>query len=184
MQGLATWRAWRRTYVNERTGQEGAVQDGRNYDAATGTSQAGDARETYNPRTGVSGREAAGGSYNRETGDYAYSSSETATGPGGEQVSSEHGTVGGPGGVHDAPAAATPAPLQSDTATGQGSTSYATNNGNLYQNSGSGWEKQSGGGWQGADAGSSSVFGPAAIVSECGRQPRVELWRRRRWLWR
>ncbi len=55
------------TYVNERTGQEGAVQDGRDYTPDTGTSQAGYDGETYNPRTGVSGSAEGGGSYNRET---------------------------------------------------------------------------------------------------------------------
>ena len=140
------------TYVNERTGQEGAVQGGRNYDAATGTSQAGAARETYNPNTGVSSREAAGGSYNRETGDYAYGSSREATGPGGEQVSSERATVGGLGGSTSAAAGTV-----TNTRTGQ-STNYTINNGNLYKNSGSGWEKQSGGGWQSADAGTSSAL--------------------------
>ena len=138
------------TYVNERTGQEGAVQGGRNYDAATGTSQAGAARETYNPNTGVSSKEAAGGSYNRETGDYSYGSSREATGAGGEQVSTEHGTAGGPSGSTSASAATV-----TNTHTGQ-STSYATSNGNVYKNSGSGWEKQSGGGWQSASAGDSS----------------------------
>ena len=139
------------TYTNERTGQEGAVQAGRNYDAYTGTSQARGQRQTYNPNTGVSSDEKAGGTYNRETGDYAYGSSRTATGAGGEQVSSEHGTVGGPGGVSATGGETTVA----NTHTGQ-STSYATSNGNVYKNSGSGWEKQTSGGWQSADAGASS----------------------------
>ena len=108
-------------------------------------------RETYNPNTGVSSDEKAGGTYNRETGDYAYGSSRTATGAAGEQVSSEHGTVGGPGGVSATGGETT----VTNTHTGQ-STSYATSNGNVYKNSGSGWEKQTSGGWQSADAGASS----------------------------
>jgi hypothetical protein len=149
------------TYTNERTGQEGAVQGGRNYDAYTGTTQAGAQRETYNPNTGVSSDEKAGGTYNRETGDYAYGSSRTATGAGGEQVSSEHGTVGGPGGVSATGGETTVTNTrtgQSDTAgvARAGGTTYATNNGNVYKNSGGGWEQQTSGGWQSAGTGASS----------------------------
>ena len=149
------------SYVNERTGAVGSVEGGRDYDAYTGTTQGAEAHQSYNPNTVVSRSGEGSGTYNRETGDYSYDTSRSTTGPGGAEETTEHAGAGGPGGSDASGTEKTftnPNTGRSDTAGvgHEGGTTYATNDGNVYRNSGSGWEKQTSGGWQSADAGASS----------------------------
>jgi len=168
------------SYVNERTGAVGSVEGGRDYDAYTGTSQGAYARQSYNPNTGVSRSGEGSGTYDRETGDYSYDTSRSPTGPGGAEETTEHAGAGGPGGADASGTEKTftnPNTGRSDTVGvgHEGGTTYATNDGNMYRNSGTGWEKQTAGGWQSADAGASSSLDRQQSLQRLGSS-RADSW--------
>ncbi len=105
---------------NSQTGQISAGQRGTVGNVYTGNYASGERGATYNPSTGVS---AEGG---KGTVGNAYT---------GKSTNVAYGNVSGPGGK-DASAATV------------GNNHYADVNGNVYKNTGSGWEQHdSGGGW-------------------------------------
>ena len=145
-------------YANQRTGTTGAYAGGRSYNPETGQAQRGYDR-TFNAVGGTSGNVARGGSYNTYTGQRSYASSASATGPGGSSISKTAGATAGPDGIgaqhtvtgYDARTGQT----KSYTSSGLFGNHYAGADGNVYRNSGSGWQQHGAGGW-GSAAGDTS----------------------------
>ena len=110
------WSSKAGTSYNSVTGQMSAGQHAQVANAYTGNYASGNRGATYNPNTGVA---AAGG---KATVGNAYSGQQTTVG---------HAAVAGPGG---------------ETAHAQevGGNTYAEHNGNVYSNTGSGWQQKSG----------------------------------------
>ncbi len=131
------WHGQEGSFYNSKTGAQGFGQRGQAYNAYTGNYASGARGAAYNPTTGAS---AAGG---RATVGNAYT---------GNQVTASHGTVTGAGGntysggaIHG---------NQGGVASVNGNT-YADHNGNIYSNTGSGWQKNVGGSgstWQNASS--------------------------------
>jgi hypothetical protein len=141
------------TYTNERTGTTGAYQAGRSYNPYTGQARQGYDR-TFNTPGGTSGNVARGESYNTYTGQRSYGSDMSATGPGGSSVQRTAAATAGPEGYGRAAQTTT-----YNARTGQantfgtasvGNTHYADANGNVYRNTGSGWQQHTSSGWQAA----------------------------------
>jgi hypothetical protein len=104
---------------NSQTGQISAGQRGTVSNVYTGNYASGTRGATYNPTTGVSASGARGTVGNFYTGQSTNVSRANVSGPGGNEVR---------------------------TAT-VGNDHYADVNGNVYRNTGSGWEQHSGSGW-------------------------------------
>jgi len=131
------WHGQEGSFYNSKTGAQGWGQRGQAYNAYTGNYASGGRGAAYNPTTGAS---AAGG---RATVGNAYT---------GNQVTASHGTVTGAGGntytggaIHGD---------QGGVAHVNGNT-YADHNGNIYSNTGNGWQKNVGGSgstWQNASS--------------------------------
>jgi hypothetical protein len=131
------WHGQEGSFYNSTTGAQGWGQRGQAYNVYTGNYASGGRGAAYNPTTGAS---AAGG---RVTVGNAYT---------GNQVTASHGTVTGAGGntytggaVHGD---------QGGVAKVNGNY-YADHNGNIYSNTGNGWQKYVGGSgstWQGASS--------------------------------
>ncbi len=131
------WHGQEGTFYNSKTGAQGWGQRGQAYNVYTGNYASGGRGAAYNPTTGAS---AAGG---RATVGNAYT---------GNSVTASHGTVTGAGGntysggaIHGD---------QSGVAKVNGNY-YADHNGNIYSNTGNGWQKYVGGSgstWQGASS--------------------------------
>jgi hypothetical protein len=114
---------------NAWTGNEWSRQVGYSYNSTTGRISRGQRAEVQNVYTGNTAHGARGATYKPATGVTAR----------GGYVSGEKGTAGrvtatGPGG-------------QRTTAAKAGDNVYAGHDGNVYRNTGSGWEKYSAGGW-------------------------------------
>ena len=132
------------TYANERTGTTGSYQAGRSYNPYTGQARQGYDR-TFNTPGGTSGNVARGESYNTYTGQRSYGSNMSATGPGSSSVERTAAATAGPEGYGRAAQTTT-----YDARTGQsntfgtasvGNNHYADANGNVYRNTGSGWQQ-------------------------------------------
>ncbi len=131
------WHGQEGSFYNSTTGAQGWGQRGQAYNVYTGNYASGGRGAAYNPTTGSS---AAGG---RVTVGNAYT---------GNQVTASHGTVTGAGGntytggaIHGD---------QGGVAKVNGNY-YADHNGNIYSNTGDGWQKYVGGSgstWQGASS--------------------------------
>jgi hypothetical protein len=151
--GAAAWGpgGWAATTGNvyHRWGDTAAVtRHSSGYNAWTGNRWAGSAGMSYNSRTGTiaAGQRAAVG--NVYTGDYAYGARGAAVNPRtGQAVTAgrvtagnvESGRYGSAGYVRG----------ESGGAARVGNDLYATRDGNVYRNTGSGWEQSSGGNWSG-----------------------------------
>ena len=137
-------------YTNLRTGTTGAYAGGRSYNPETGQAQRGYDR-TFNTLGGTSGNVARGGSYNAYTGQRSYALTASATGPGGSSISKTAGATAGPDGIgaqhtvtgYDARTGQT----KSYTSSGLFGNHYAGTDGNVYRNTGSGWQQHGAGGW-------------------------------------
>ncbi len=165
--GTRTWYAGdgvagttaRGDYANYRTGTTGTYAAGRSYDAWTGTAQRGYGR-TFDTAGGTTGAVERGERYNPATGTLSYGSRMEATGPEGGSVSRDTARVEGPWGGSAAAHQTTidnPRTGEShtlDTAR-VGNNLYASADGNVYRNTGDGWESRGAGGWQsvGGDTG-------------------------------
>jgi len=147
------------TYYNQRTGTSGSIDAGRQYNAWTGNASRGYDR-TVNTPAGGSGNVARGGNYNVYTGQRSTGSSVSATGAGGSTFDRTGATTAGPEGNAHAGSGST-----YNARTGQsnswstaslGNNHYADVNGNVYRNTGSGWEQHdSGGSWSSSSSASS-----------------------------
>jgi hypothetical protein len=171
--GAAAWGpgGWAATTGNvyHRWGDTTAVtRHSSGYNAWTGNRWAGSAGMSYNSRTGTiaAGQRAAVG--NVYTGDYAYGARGTAVNPRtGQSVTAgrvtagnvESGRYGSAGYVRG----------ESGGAARVGNDLYATHDGNVYRNTGSGWQQSSGGSWSGvSDSGRSASLSQQQQVRSTG----------------
>jgi hypothetical protein len=140
------------TYTNVRTGTTGSYAAGRSYDPYTGQATRGYDR-TFDTAGGTTGSAARGSAYNVDTGQRSYASGASATGPGGSSVSRTASATAGPEGTgaqHTTTAYdAKTGQSRSYTSSGLVGDHYAGADGNVYRNSGAGWEQHGSGGWQG-----------------------------------
>jgi hypothetical protein len=141
------------SYTNYRTGTTGTYSANRYVNPYEGTAGRGYQR-TYNTPGGTTGSVSRSETYNAQTGQTAYSGDKSTTGPGGSSVSHEASASWGAQGE-----SASRETTVTNAQTGQtktyssgfnGNDRYASANGNVYQNTGSGWEKQTSSGWQNA----------------------------------
>ena len=146
------------TYTNMRTGTSGSFEAGRQYNAWTGNASRGYDR-TVNTPAGGSGNVARAGNYNVYTGQRSTGSSVSATGAGGSTFDRTGATTAGPEGYAHAGSGSTYNARTGQTNTWSsaslGNNHYADVDGNVYRNTGSGWEKSGAGGWSGASEASS-----------------------------
>lgn len=158
--GTRTWYAGggvvgtqaRGVYTDHRTGTTGTYAAGRSFDAGTGTAQRGYGR-TFDTSGGTTGAVERGERYNPSTGTLSYGSRMAATGPDGGSVSRDTARVEGPLGGSAAAHQTTvynPRTDESQTLTTArlGNNLYASADGNVYRNTGDGWERHGSGGWQ------------------------------------
>jgi hypothetical protein len=151
--GAAAWGpgGWAATTGNvyRRWGDTTAVtRHSAGYNAWTGNAWAGGAGMSYNSRTGTVAAGQRGVASNAYTGNYAYGGRGVAVNPAtGQAVSggrvttgnAQSGVSGSAGYVRG----------QSGGVARVGNDVYATRDGTVYRNTGSGWQQNSGGGWSG-----------------------------------
>jgi hypothetical protein len=145
------------TYSGTTTGRYGTtgdVQRSATYDPSTGESTSSESGSLTGPG-GASRSGEVSGSDDPTTGSATYGASRTATTAGGSSVTTEAGVQTGAGGPEYGPETTV-----TDAQTGQaksygsgwsGGTHYASADGQVYRNSGGGWQQQTAsGGWQNA----------------------------------
>ena len=141
------------SYTNYRTGTTGTYSANRYVNPYEGTAGRGYER-TYDTPGGTTGSVSRSETYNAQTGQTTYSGDKSATGPGGSSVS--HDTSASWGAQGESASRDT---TVTNAQTGQtktyssgydGNDRYASANGNVYQNTGSGWQKQTSSGSQSA----------------------------------
>lgn len=138
------------------------------YNAWTGNAWAGQVGSSYNSRTGVASAGQRGAIGNAYTGNYAAGARGAAVGPGGSAAIGARGTAGnaytgnevsgGRGAVYND---RTGQVTTYGRATGAGGGTvahvgddvYAGKDGNVYRNTGDGWQKATPDGWQGQQGG-------------------------------
>jgi hypothetical protein len=141
------------SYANARTGTTGDINAGRQYNAWTGNATRGYDR-TMNGAAGGSGNVARAGNYHVYSGQRSTASSVSGTGAGGSSYQRSGATTAGPQGFAHAGEGST-----YNAKTGQtnswataslGNNHVADVNGNVYRNTGDGWQQHSSSGWSGA----------------------------------
>ena len=147
------------SYVNQRTGASGTYDAGRQFNAWTGNASRGYDRTVDTP-AGGSADVARGANTNVYTGQRSTGSSVSATGVGGSTFERSGATTAGPlGDAHVGSGSTTNArtgQTNSWSTASLGNDHYADVNGNVYRNTGSGWEQHDGsGGWSSASGASS-----------------------------
>jgi len=170
---------------NPYTGQEAAGY-GRTFNTTSGASGAYERGATYNPQTGTATRGAAGtvtgpggtttsGEATRSANVYGQQGAQaehTTTTASGATKTSESAAATGPGGSGAAHSTTVTNPntgqsKTSSTAVGhEGNTAYADHNGNVYTNSGSGWQQHSSSGTQSVSKPPESVQNEEAARSQ------------------
>jgi hypothetical protein len=161
--GPSGWAGYSGNIYAQWGNRAGVTRVGGGYDAWTGNAWAGQVGASYNSRTGVASAGQRGAVANAYTGNYAQGSRGVATGPRGNVVLDEHGTIGnaytgnaitgGRGAVYDR---STGQVTTFGHVTGEGGATvghigddvYAGKDGNVYRNTGDGWQRYTpGGGW-------------------------------------
>jgi len=141
------------TYYNSRTGTSGNYNAGRQYNAWTGNATRGYDR-TVNTPAGGSGNVARASNYNVYTGQRSTANSVSGTGAGGSSYQRSGATTAGPEGYAHAGEGSTYNARTGQTNTwdtaSMGNNHYADVNGNVYRNTGDGWQQHSSSGWGGA----------------------------------
>ncbi len=143
------------TYHNYATGTSGSYEAGRSYNPYTGQAQQGYVRTGYTA-AGGSGTVARGETYNPYTGQRTTASDVSATGAGGSTYEHTSSTTAGPEGYGHTGQTTTYNANTGQTKTWSSSpgttsnTHYADSSGNVYKNSGSGWQQHTSSGWQSA----------------------------------
>ena len=141
------------SYTNTRTGTTGTYSANRYVNPYQGTAGRGYDR-TYDTPAGTTGNVSRSETYNAQTGQTTYSGDKSTTGPGGSSVSHDATASWGAQGE-----SANRDTTVTNAQTGQtktyssgfdGNDRYAGANGNVYQNTGSGWQKQTSSGSQSA----------------------------------
>jgi hypothetical protein len=138
-------------YYNSRTGTSGSYNAGRQYNAWTGNATRGYDR-TMNGAAGGSGQVARASNYNTYTGQRSTANAASGTGAGGSSYNRAGATTAGPEGNAHVGGGSTYNAKTGQTNTwataSVGNNHYADVNGNVYKNTGDGWqEHSSGGGW-------------------------------------
>lgn len=143
------------SYYNNRTGTSGTYNAGRQYNAYTGNASRGYDR-TANTAAGGSANVARGSNYNTYTGQRSTGSSVSATGAGGSSYQRSGATTAGPEGYAHAGEGSTYNAKTGKTNTwgtaSAGNNHYADVNGNVYKNTGDGWQQHSSSGWSNSSA--------------------------------
>ena len=139
------------TYTNARTGNTGDYNAFRQYNAWTGNATRGYDR-TVNTPAGGSAEVARGSNYNVYTGQRSTANAASATGAGGSTYDRAGASTAGPEGNAHVGGGQTYNAKTGQTNT-WGSASFDNNhyvdvNGNVYKNTGDGWQQQSTNGWQ------------------------------------
>jgi hypothetical protein len=141
------------SYTNYRKGTTGTYSANRYVNPYQGTAGRSYQRSVDTPE-GTTGNVNRSESYNAKTGETSYGSSMSAAGKGGSSVTRSTSESWGAQG-----ASAERQTSVTNAHTGQtktyssgfdGNDRYASRDGNVYQNSGSGWQKQTANGWQSA----------------------------------
>lgn len=171
---------------NPYTGQQSAGY-GRTFTTPSGVSGGYERGATYNPQTGTLTTGAAGTATGPGGGTTSAEATRSANVYGQQTAQAEHTTTNpntgmtrtgettaaaGPGGAgvqHETTVTNT-ATGQSKTVSGgvghEGNTTYADHNGNVYKNSGSGWEQHTSSGWQSASRPPESLQNEAQARSQ------------------
>ncbi len=140
-------------YYNSRTGSTGTYNAGRQFNAYTGNATRGYDR-TVNGAAGGSADVARASNYNVYSGQRSTGSSVSGTGAGGSTYQRTGGTTAGPDGYAHAGEGSTYNAKTGKTNTWDtaslGNNHYADVNGNVYKNTGDGWQQHSSSGWSSA----------------------------------
>jgi hypothetical protein len=150
--GVAGSSAWG-SYSNARTGVSGNYSAGRQYNAWTGNATRAYDRSGTGP-DGGSGNVTRAGNYNVYSGQRSTANSASLSGPGGSSFDRSGATTAGPQGFAHAGGGSTYNAATGKTNTWNtaslGNNHVADVNGNVYRNSGDGWQRYGGGGWSAA----------------------------------
>jgi hypothetical protein len=145
-------------YYNSRTGTSGSYNAGRQYNAWTGNATRGYDR-TVNTAAGGSGDVARASNYNTYTGQRSTANAASATGAGGSTYNRAGASTAGPQGDAHVGGGSTYNARTGQTNTwgtaSVGNNHYADVNGNVYKNTGDGWQQHSSSGWGGASGNTS-----------------------------
>ncbi|HEX6944824.1 MAG TPA: carbohydrate-binding family V/XII, partial [Casimicrobiaceae bacterium] len=147
------------TYYNQRTGTSGSYNAGRQFNAYTGNATRGYDR-TINGAAGGSGQVARAGNYNVYTGQRSTANAASGTTAGGSTYNRAGASTAGPEGNAHLGGGSTYNAKTGQTNTwgtaSVGNNHYADVNGNVYKNTGDGWQKSDGGGGWSSDSSASS----------------------------
>ena len=146
------------SYYNSRTGTSGTYNAGKQYNANTGNYTRGYDRTATAPRA-ASGEVARGANYNEYTGQRSTANAASATGAGGSSYNRAGATTAGPEGNAHVGGGSTYNAATGKTNTwgtaSVGNNHYADVNGNVYKNTGDGWQQHSSSGWSNSSSASS-----------------------------
>src|SRR5450631_578048 len=146
------------SYYNSRTGTSGTYNAGRQYNANTGNYTRGYDR-TANGAAGGSASVARGANYNEYTGQRSTANAASATGAGGSSYNRAGASTAGPEGNAHVGGGSTYNAATGKTNTwgtaSVGNNHYADVNGNVYKNTGDGWQQHSSSGWSNSSSASS-----------------------------
>ena len=141
------------SYTNYRTGTTGTYSANRYVNPYQGTAGRSYQR-SFNAPAGTTGDVGRSESYNAQTGQTSYGSSMSATGKGGSSISRDTSASWGAQGASAERQTSVYSANTGETKTFSsgfdGNDRYASRDGNVYQNTGSGWQKQTSSGWQSA----------------------------------
>ncbi len=145
-------------YYNSRTGTSGSYNAGRQYNANTGNYTRGYDR-TATGAAGGTGSAARAANYNTYTGQRSTANAASATGAGGSSYNRAGATTAGPEGNAHVGGGSTYNATTGKTNTwgtaSVGNNHYADVNGNVYKNTGDGWQQHSSSGWSNSSSASS-----------------------------
>jgi len=159
------------SYYNARTGTSGSYNAGRQYNAWTGNATRGYDR-TMNGAYGGSGNAARASNVNTYTGQRSTASSVSAAGAGGSSYQRSGATTAGPEGYAHTGEGSTYNAHTGKTNTWNtatlGNDHVADVNGNVYRNTGNGWQQHSSSGWGSASGDTSWADRQAQARSSFG----------------
>ncbi len=137
-------------YYNSRTGTSGSYNAGKQYNAWTGNATRGYDR-TMNGAAGGTGNVARASNYNAYTGQRSTANAASGTGAGGSTYNRAGASTAGPEGNAHVGGGSTYNAKTGNTNTwgtaSVGNNHYADVNGNVYKNTGDGWQQHSSSGW-------------------------------------
>jgi hypothetical protein len=146
------------SYYNSRTGTSGTYNAGKQYNANTGNYTRGYDR-TATGANGGSGSAARATNYNEYSGQRSTANAVSGTGAGGSSYNRAGATTAGPqGDAHVGGGTSYNAATGKTNTWGTasaGNNHYADVNGNVYKNTGDGWQQHSSSGWSNSSSASS-----------------------------